>query len=255
MGRLVPLKRFNRKRRSSARRDTAIVFDGDDTLWLTQRHYDETIQLFISFLSAQGFPRAITRQVFDRIDLANVSKHGFSRERFPRSMVETYRDLLKQRGGKYERAVAARVRMIGRDVFASLPELRPGVRTVLRDLRRGHMLVLLTAGDRLVQRAKIRRLGMARYFDRVVITPLKNAKVMRKVVDDLGIPPCCAMMVGNSLRSDILPAREAGLTAVQILARGWHYDRSVRSTGHLRIRNLQRVPEIARKVLGPNYVG
>ena len=170
-------------------------------------------------------------------------------------MADTYGVLSEKHGRKKKSGITAQLRTIGRDVFSALPKLRPETRAVLNDLSREYTLVLLTAGNPILQRRKIRNLRLGHYFNLVVITPKKTAPLLRGILRELGARPENAMMVGNSVRSDIIPAAEAGITPVQVIARGWQYDRvKGYNAKHRKIRTLLQLPEIAINVFGPHNV-
>ncbi len=162
-----------------------------------------------------------------RIDVENVATLGYSPERFPTSCVQAYEQLCRVQGLVPDIAVASSIRQAAQAVFERDPELVLGVRDVLASLRaQGVRLALLTKGDPSVQRRRVERSGLKPSFDLVRIVSEKSTKEIRAVVAELDVPPERAWMVGNSVRSDVLPALEAGIRAIWIRAHVWEYERA-----------------------------
>jgi putative hydrolase of the HAD superfamily len=110
-------------------------------------------------------------------------------------------------------------------VFHTAAPLAVGARQALEQLERHYALYLLTQGDAGVQQKRVADSGLSQFFGGIFITPKKSAAVLRAVVRDLGIEPISAVVIGNSVVSDINPALEAGLSAVWIDAHVWEHER------------------------------
>jgi putative hydrolase of the HAD superfamily len=204
-----------------------IVFDGDDTLWRTEPLYDQARQDARKVISKAGIDGAEWEQLQRRIDVENVPIFGFSPERFPTSCVQAYEVLCNLHGTAVDPDVANRIRASAEAVFLRDPDVFSGTRETLSLLRtQGARLALLTKGDISVQERRVARSGLQGFFDIVRIVGEKSPEAIRDVVSKLGISPENAWMVGNSVRSDVLPALEAGLRAVWIEAHVWEYERS-----------------------------
>jgi putative hydrolase of the HAD superfamily len=204
-----------------------IVFDGDDTLWSTEQLYDDARSRAREAVAAAGLDGAKWEEWERRIDVQNVNQFGYSTERFPGSCVQAYEDICQQMGHPADSDTAARVRQAARSVFERDPRLVSGARETLIFLRtKGARLALLTKGDEQVQLRRMERSGLRDLFDVIRIVPEKSPEVIREVVAALGVASGSAWMVGNSIRSDILPAIAAGLRAVWIGAHVWEYERA-----------------------------
>jgi len=130
-------------------------------------------------------------------------------------------------GKPIEVDVASRVRAAAGSVFDQDPAVKPGARRMLRDLRRqGYRLALLTKGDRGVQEKRVASSGIRDLFDVIHIVPDKTPAAIRAVMDELGTEPESTWMVGNSIRSDVMPALAAGLKAIWIDAHVWEHERA-----------------------------
>lgn len=209
------------------RMDLGVVFDGDDTLWSTEQLYDDARSRARDVVAESGMDAARWEECERRIDVQNVDKFGFSTERFPASCVQAYEELCRSTGRVRDADTANRVRQAARSAFERDPPLVPGAQETLKSLRaRGARLALLTKGDHELQSRRIERSGLSELFDVIQIVPEKSPAVIRDVVAALGVDVGSAWMVGNSIRSDVLPAIDAGLRAVWIRAHVWEYERS-----------------------------
>ena len=204
-----------------------VIFDGDDTLWQTERLYDEARAAARAAVSEDADIGAQWEELQRRIDVENVAILGFSPERFPTSCVQAYQQLSASRGWIYDGRVAAAVRNAAEGVFCQDPALVPGVHETLSALRSDRIrLALLTKGDLGVQQRRVTASGLKKYFDLVRIVPLKTPDMIRTVAGELGVPLGNAWMVGNSVRSDVIPALEAGIRAIWINTHVWEYERA-----------------------------
>jgi putative hydrolase of the HAD superfamily len=204
----------------------AVVFDGDDTLWSTEPLYDEARDAARAEVVRAGFDGDEWERLERRFDVENVRHLGFSIERFPTSCVQAYEAIARQSRVPVNEDVRERVRAAARRVFNQDPPLVPGAKETLRALRaRGVRLALLTKGDPDVQKRRVEHSGLANMFDVIHIVPEKPAAAFLEIVAELEVEPKDAWSVGNSVRSDILPAIEAGLRAVWIDAHVWEHER------------------------------
>jgi putative hydrolase of the HAD superfamily len=212
----------------AARETLAVIFDGDDTLWSTEQLYDDARAKARHIVTESGFDGALWEKHERRIDVQNVAKFGYGPERFPTSCVQAYEQLCRDEGRELKLGIAQQIRCAASSVFQNDPPLVPRVRETLEFLRsKGARLALLTKGDRSLQLRRMERSGLLDLFDAVEIVPEKSPDVIRQVVSSLGVKPNSAWMVGNSIRSDVLPAIEAGLRAVWVRAHVWEYERAL----------------------------
>ncbi len=204
-----------------------VVFDGDDTLWRTEPLYDEARSQTRRIVEASGLDGAAWEERERRIDVENVAAYGYSMERFPTSCVQAYVEICRSAERAPESAIAERIRQAARSVFERNPPIAPGARETLRRLRaRGARLALLTKGDRALQARRIEHSGLRKFFDVIAIVADKSPAAILDVVAALGVDAHDAWMVGNSMRSDVLPAIEAGLRAIWIPAHVWEHERT-----------------------------
>lgn len=229
-----------------------LILDGDDTLWEMQSIYDEAKDLFKRRMVEIGLPTIGVIELLDSIDAKNVQALGFTRHRFPKSLVQTYRILCQESGRSIDPIVEDEVREIGMQVFGKLPTLHPETKQVLRSLRRQFRLVLLTKGDLRIQEEKIRKLGLEALFDKIYIVPDKTQDEYRRVLQDFQVEPDNVFVVGDSLRSDIAPAVGLGIRSFWIPRRSWNYERGEVPEGVAVIRDLN---ELATALLKAGAAG
>lgn len=228
---------------------SGVVFDGDDTLWSTEPLYDEAREMARTVVTTIGANGEEWEELQRRIDVENVAKLGYSPERFPTSCVQAYERLCAVHGIVPDLAVAGSIRQAARAVFDRDPELVTGVREVLTSLRaQGVRLALLTKGDLSVQRRRIDRSGLQPSFDLVRIVSEKSPNDIRATVAALDVPPERAWMVGNSVRSDVLPALEAGIRAIWIRAHVWEYERAHDHLVDDRVVEVSHISEVPKVI-------
>ena len=222
-----------------------VVFDGDDTLWCTEQLYDDARWYARRIVADAGLDGAKWEELERRIDVANVAILGYSMERFPASCVLAYEETCRGERRTPDTSVADRIRHAARSVFERNPPLVSGARETLTCLRaRGTRLALLTKGDFELQSRRIAHSGLRDLLHVVEIVPEKSPTTIRSVVASLGVNPESAWMVGNSIRSDVLPAIAAGLHSVWINAHVWEYEREYDHLVDERVIMISRLVEI-----------
>ena len=204
----------------------AVIFDADDTLWITEPLYEKSLDLVQAEVERNGLDGAEWRRVQGEIDVAAVGEMGFSVERFPTSSVKAYRHLADQPVISVEH----RVYELSCTVFNTKADLMPAADEVLGQLQSTYLLAMVTKGERYVQRKRIEDSALGHYFDASLIVQHKSSQTFGSMCDLLEVLPEEAVSVGNSLKSDILPAVEAGLQGIWIDAAVWQHERHHPST-------------------------
>ncbi|RAJ69689.1 putative hydrolase of the HAD superfamily [Streptomyces sp. Amel2xB2] len=196
------------------RRDgQVLVFDADDTLWENNVLFERVIEDFLDWLAHPTMDRLQLRAVLDDIERANTVTHGYGTQSLLRSLADCVARLR-------ERPATAREHEEIGELAAALVdhrvELIPGVAETLAALGERHDLLLLTKGDPEEQQRKIEMSELAHHFREIGIVPEKDDATYRRFIGTHGLDPAVSWMIGNSPRSDILPARRAGMNAVFI---------------------------------------
>jgi len=189
-----------------------IAFDADDTLWHNERIFLSTKEKFASLLAEYHDYNYIERHL-DATETKNIKHFGYGIKGFTLSMVETACELTEGRisGDKIKEIIN-----FAKEMLASPIEVLEGVRETIEELSKEYELFLITKGDLLDQEAKLARSGLGDYFKAFEIVPNKNPKTYKYVLRRHQINADEFVMVGNSLRSDILPVLEIGAKAVFI---------------------------------------
>jgi len=208
----------------SRSRFRAVIFDGDDTLWLTEGLYDVARSRARDLVEQAGLDGSEWEQKQRRRDLENVVAHGHTVDRFPRSCVEAL-DLTFGTSASLTAELRERVADAARSVFTAQAPLREGAREVLGELKcRGIRLALLSKGDERVQRRRVTDSGLTGYFELVSIVDAKTPQAFVSVLRQLALSADDVVSVGNSVASDIQPSLAAGITAVWLPAYVWEYE-------------------------------
>jgi putative hydrolase of the HAD superfamily len=191
---------------------TTIGFDADDTLWHHEKYFVSTKERFVDLLA----PHADREQVGERLhdtEIANVGLYGFGVKSFTLSMIET---ALAATGGAVPGAVIGDILGLGREMLAHPVAPFPGVRETLEALKPTHKLLIVTRGDLVDQERKLAASGLLGYFAEIEIVSDKTRPVYDRIFTRHGNGPRRAMMIGNSMRADVVPALEAGAWGVHV---------------------------------------
>ena len=189
-----------------------IAFDADDTLWHTEHLYAQAQEAFYAVL-APYHPLEWVKERLYETEIENLRHYGYGIKAFALSMVETAVELSEGRvSGAELRPLLERTKaMLNAPV-----ELLDGVEETLARLAPRYPLLMITKGDSFEQGGKIQRSGIAKYFRATEIVSDKNTAEYRRLFEKHGLRAERLLMVGNSLRSDILPVLELGGSAVHI---------------------------------------
>jgi putative hydrolase of the HAD superfamily len=190
-----------------------LIIDGDDTLWENNIYFEQSIEDFIDFLDHSTLTRAQVREALDQVEQLNTGRHGYGSAAFARNLRQTYEQLVER---AIDQPALDHLMSLARRITEAELVLLPDVRETLDYLKQQHRLVLFTKGEVEEQRLKVQRSGLLDRFDAVVITKEKDVAAYRTLLAGRAIDPSIAWMVGNSPRSDVNPALQAGLGAVYI---------------------------------------
>ncbi|TMD98207.1 MAG: HAD family hydrolase [Chloroflexi bacterium] len=222
-----------------------VGFDGDDTLWHSETRFHVTQGEFRDLLK-RHVPDADIDARLAEMEMANLSIYGYGVKSFTLSMLETAIELT---GARIPASDLEVILGWGKRMLMQPTELLPGVEETLRLLATGHDLVLITKGDLFDQESKLARSGLGDLFLGVEILSEKNTDTYRGVFRRRGIDPAGFVMVGNSLRSDVVPVVAAGGRAVHIPYEvTWEHERvpedQLPTDGWLRIERIAELPEV-----------
>ena len=189
-----------------------LIFDADDTLWENNVHFERAFDAFVGYLNHESLSPVEIRAMLDEIERVTLLSHGYGARGFAHTLRETFRQITGSRDEDQLRTVEG----LGLRILELEIELIGEVRETLEALRPHHDLFLLTKGHRDEQQRKIERSGIADLFDATLIVDEKRVETYRETTRALGLEDRRAWMIGNSPKSDIMPALETGLNAVFI---------------------------------------
>jgi putative hydrolase of the HAD superfamily len=198
-----------------------IAFDADDTLWGHEAYYQLTQTQFALLLSDFVGPDMTEKRLLEA-ERRNLAVYGYGVKSFTLSMIETAIEVTE---GRVDASVIAAILERGRDLLAHPIEPLDGVRETLEALKGRFRMIIITKGDLFDQERKLAQSGLGDCFDAVEIVSEKDAAVYARLFRRHAASAAQCMMVGNSLKSDILPALAAGASGVHVpSSRNWALD-------------------------------
>lgn len=189
-----------------------IGFDADDTLWVNETYFREAEERVGILLSHFETPNKIDQELF-KMEMKNLGTYGYGVKGFVLSMVELAIELSN---GSVSNSIISQILDIGKEMINKPIELLEGVEEVLKTLSREYRLILATKGDLLDQERKLEKSGLLDYFHHIEVLSEKQESNYSKLLMHLDINPSEFLMVGNSLKSDILPLVNIGAQAIHV---------------------------------------
>ena len=196
----------------SGNRFDVIAFDADDTLWHNETLYANAQGKLAALLAAYANEDQVYRKLFETEE-ANLPLYGYGIKSFALSMIETAVDLS---AGKIAGLDIRQIIGYMREMLEAEVQLIDGVDDTIDRLAKQHRLMVITKGDLLDQRSKLARSKLAQHFSDVQVVSDKSAATYQRILDQRTIQPERFLMVGNSIKSDILPVLALGGYAVHI---------------------------------------
>ncbi len=192
--------------------DWTIAFDADDTLWHNEVIFEKVHDRYRELLAQYHDTATVDRTLLET-ELRNLELYGYGVKGFTLSAIETAIQLTR---GKISAEEVSRIVTLGRDMLAHPVELLEGVHATLAALAQRQTLLVITKGDLRDQERKLEKSGLAPFFHHVEIVSEKDEAAYLRILRRHAIDPRSFMMVGNSLKSDILPVLALGGAAVYI---------------------------------------
>lgn len=189
-----------------------IAFDADDTLWVNEPIFTQTEEQFIELLSKYISTEGIDQKLYET-EAKNLRLFGYGVKGFTMSMIETAIELTN---GEIKGKDIQHLIDLGKNMLDHPIELLDGVQETVRELSRHYKLMIITKGELFHQETKIARSGLADYFQHIEIVSEKNKETYLSILNQYQLAPSTFLMVGNSLRSDILPICECQARAIHI---------------------------------------
>jgi putative hydrolase of the HAD superfamily len=225
-------------------------FDADDTLWHNERFFQMSQARFAEMLCDWVPAEELALRLL-AAERRNLGRYGFGIKGFTLSMIET---AIEVTDAKIPAQIIAELIEIGQEMLAHPIELLPGVEQTIASLAPEAQLILITKGDLLDQERKLAQSGLGDHFDAVEIVSDKTAETYQRIFASHG--RARVAMVGNSLKSDILPALETGAWAVYVPHElTWELEHAEKPYKHSKfheIPTLDHLPSLLRSIDGEN---
>jgi putative hydrolase of the HAD superfamily len=192
--------------------ELAIGFDADDTLWHNETIFEQTHARYRALLAQYHDAATVERTLF-ATEMRNLELYGYGVKGFTLSAIET---AIQLTAGRIRADEIQQLIELGREMLVHSVELLDGVSETLAALTGRHRLLVITKGDLRDQERKLARSGLAQHFERVEIVSEKDAATYERIFRRHGIAASRFLMVGNSLKSDVLPVLTLGGAAAHV---------------------------------------
>jgi putative hydrolase of the HAD superfamily len=221
-----------------------LILDADDTLWENNIYFEDAFDRFCEYLNHSLMTSAQIRAVLDEIEKVNAQIHGYGSKNFARNLAQCFEHLAERNVSEDDLEA---VRQFAYAILERPIELIDGVEETVAELSKRHDLTIFTKGAVDEQRMKIDRSGIGKYFQHFGIVKEKNAPAYRQLAEERGFDISKTWMIGNSPKSDINPALEAGLSAVYVPhARTWILEKEEIPSGHPRLLQVETIRDLVQ---------
>jgi putative hydrolase of the HAD superfamily len=190
-----------------------LLIDADDTLWENNIYFEQAFDDFVGFLDHSALTPPQIRDVLNEIESVNAKIHGYGARNFGRNLQQAYHRLAER---EIQTGDLAHVMSLAERILEQPLELIEGVEETVAELASRHDLTLFTKGHPEEQKLKVDRSGLGHYFAHTAIVKEKDREAYLRIVEERGLMQDDTWMIGNSPKSDINPALEAGLGAVLV---------------------------------------
>lgn len=222
-----------------------IAFDADDTLWVNEPFFREAEEKFAELLE-DFMPQHSTLKELYHTEIENLKLYGYGIKGFMLSMIETAMRISNQ---KISMAMVEKILQIGREMLEKPVDLIPDVAEVLKELNGDYRIVLATKGDLLDQERKLKKSGLESHFHHIEIMSDKKESDFNKLIRHLDIKPDEFLMLGNSLKSDILPVLDLGGFAIHIPFHiTWEHETIAHEVSHERFFQVSKISEVVKVI-------
>jgi putative hydrolase of the HAD superfamily len=219
-----------------------LIVDADDTLWENNIYFERAFDDFCDFLAHSKLTPDEVRGVLDEIEIVNNKTHGYGTANFARNLTQCYHKLVERDVGAQD---LPRIMSFTEQILHHPIEIIAGVEETLAYLAERHSLTLFTKGNPEEQKLKLDRSGLGIYFGHTAIVKEKDATSYSALIRERKLEPSHTWMIGNSPKSDVNPALEAGIHAVFVPhERTWTLERAELREGPGRLLKIARFEEL-----------
>ena len=218
-----------------------IAFDADDTLWVNEPYFQATEKKFCELLEEFLPQHTLSRELL-KIEIENLSLYGYGIKGYILSMIET---ALKVTDNTITNEAIEKIIGYGKELLNEPIELLDNVEEVLKALQGHYRLVVATKGDLLDQERKLKKSGLSHYFHHIEIMSEKGDDDYLKLIRHLDIQPGEFLMIGNSLKSDVIPVLNIGGHAIHVpYHTTWAHEHVETKTEHDNFRHVEHLMEV-----------
>ena len=218
-----------------------IAFDADDTLWINEPYFQETENKFCALLEDYLPRHTLAKELF-KTEIQNLPLYGYGIKGFMLSMIET---AMRISNSTLNIEVLQKAIEFGKELLEKPIEILEGVEEVLKTLKGKYRLVVATKGDLLDQERKLKKSGLEHYFHHIEIMSDKQENDYLKLIRRLDIQPADFLMIGNSLKSDVMPVLSIGGHAVHIpYHTTWAHEHVEHHVDHANFTHAKKIIEI-----------
>ncbi len=220
-----------------------IAFDADDTIWVNEPYFRDEEKEFCKLLK-DHIPEEECNQLLYKFEMQNLSLYGYGIKPFTLSLIEAAISISNKR---LPIATVSKIIELGKEMLSKPIELIDGIEETLKQLSKKYRLVMATKGDLLDQERKLIKSGLEKYFHHIEVMSDKQPKNYQNLINHLDITPNQFLMIGNSLKSDILPVLEIGSYAIHIpFHTTWEHEKVAEEVKHGHFKELELASELIR---------
>ena len=218
-----------------------IAFDADDTLWVNEPYFRTAEKAFCELLK-EYVPEEECNQLLYKFEMQNLPLYGYGIKPFVLSLIEAAITISKK---QISLEIVSEIIAIGKEMLQMPVELIDGIEATLAHLSKKYLLVMATKGDLLDQERKLIKSGLEKYFHHIEVMSDKQPNNYQKLITHLDITPSQFLMIGNSLKSDVLPVLEIGSYAIHIpFHTTWEHEKVEEEVMHYNFKELKLASEL-----------
>ena len=218
-----------------------IAFDADDTLWVNEPYFRTAEKAFCELLK-EYVPEEECNELLYKFEMQNLPLYGYGIKPFVLSLIEAAITISKK---QIPLEIVSEIIAIGKKMLQMPIELIDGIETTLAHLSKKYLLVMATKGDLLDQERKLIKSGLEKYFHHIEVMSDKQPKNYQKLITHLDIPPSQFLMVGNSLKSDVLPVLAIESYAIHVpFHTTWEHEKIEEEVMHYNFKELKLASEL-----------
>jgi putative hydrolase of the HAD superfamily len=218
-----------------------IAFDADDTLFVNEPYFEETEKKFCALMEDYLSHQGLSQELF-KIEIQNLPLYGYGIKGYILSMIEA---AMKISNKTISMEIVEKIIELGKELLQKPIELLDGVTETLEALKGKYKLVVATKGDLKDQQSKLHRSGLGHFFHHIEVMSDKQEIDYQKLIRRLDIKPSEFFMIGNSLKSDVLPVLEMGGHAVHIpFHTTWAHEKIDHKVEHPNFKTLEKITDV-----------